>query len=298
MGTDIAPGLTLEDGTLVHDADFNALVGNATILPTAISAKTLKSDMSLGDELLINDSGTLKKVTGQQIVAMTTVPAGCMMDYAGSTEPLGWVFCYGQTLSRTTYAALFTAIGIAYGAGDGSTTFAVPDCRGRVTAGDDNMGGTTAGRLTDARCGIDGTVLGAAGGNQDHLLADTNIPAHTHTVPAHTHAGVDHLHYMDHSHNITSHAHFYNEVRSAIPTGLPVQSGGGGLYVVFNQTTGGMSGATNTGTATTPYTGAADRALTTGASAVLTTSNNSGSGTVTAHRNVQPTIIMNKIIKT
>lgn len=299
MGTDISPGITLHDGTLVHDADFNTLVSEATILATAISSKTLKSEMSLGDELLINDSGNLKKVTGQQIVAISAVPAGCMMDYAGATEPLGWTFCYGQELNRTTYAALFLAIGVTYGAGDGSTTFNVPDCRGRVTAGDDNMGGTAANRITDAKCGIDGTVLGAAGGTQDHLLADTNIPVHTHTVPAHTHPGVDHLHSMNnHQHGVGSHAHYYNEVRSGIATGLPVASGGGGLYVVFNQTTGSISAAYYTDGPNYASTGAADRALTSGNSAVLTTSNNSGSGTVSAHRNVQPTIIMNKIIKT
>ena len=126
MGTDIAPGPLLADGTLVHDADFNALVGDSTILATAISAKTLKTEMSLGDEFLINDSGILKKVTGQQVVAITTLPAGCVMDYAGTTEPLGWMFCFGQEISRTTYAALFAAIGTTYGAGDGIYLFPNP----------------------------------------------------------------------------------------------------------------------------------------------------------------------------
>ena len=75
------------------------------------------------------------------------VPAGCVMPYAGATAPDGWLLCHGQAVSRTTYADLFGAIGTAYGPGDGSTTFNLPDLRGRVAAGRDDMGGTDAGRL-------------------------------------------------------------------------------------------------------------------------------------------------------
>lgn len=88
--------------------------------------------------------------------------------------------CAGQTISRTTYAALFAVIGTTYGAGDGSTTFAVPDLRGRVPAGKDDMGGTAASRLTTAGGGVNGAVLGAAGGAQTHTLTEVQIPAHTH----------------------------------------------------------------------------------------------------------------------
>ena len=64
------------------------------------------------------------------------VPAGCIMPYAGATAPDGWLFCHGQAVSRSDYADLFIAIGTAYGAGDGSTTFNLPDLRGRVGRGD------------------------------------------------------------------------------------------------------------------------------------------------------------------
>jgi microcystin-dependent protein len=57
---------------------------------------------------------------------------GVLMPYAGATAPSGYLLCDGAAVSRTIYAALFTAIGTAYGAGDGSTTFNVPDLRGRV----------------------------------------------------------------------------------------------------------------------------------------------------------------------
>ena len=94
------------------------------------------------------------------------LPAGMLMPYAGSTEPTGWVFCYGQNLNRITYARLFTALGTTYGVGDGSTTFGMPDLRGRILAGKDDMGGTAASRITSGVSGITGTSLGATGGNQ------------------------------------------------------------------------------------------------------------------------------------
>jgi microcystin-dependent protein len=281
MGTDIQSGITFVDGNLYHDADFNAAVNNATLLPTAISDRSLKPTMSLGDELLINDAGTLRKVTGQQIALVAAVPAGCMMDYAGSTEPLGWVFCYGQLLNRVTYATLFAAIGTVYGAGDGSTTFAVPDCRGRVTAGDDNMGGTAANRITTAGSGIDGKVLGGAGGAESVALIITNLAAHTHSVPAHTHPGTDHLHTVpNHTHPITVYPSYQTGSEQVLQK----------RWVFWDTQTGGSTGGSGAFSTT-----AADRDLTTGNSAVLTTGSN---GTGTAHNNVQPTIVMNKIIKT
>lgn len=110
------------------------------------------------------------------------VPAGCVMPYAGATAPDGWLLCAGQAVSRATYADLFAAIGTAYGPGDGSTTFNVPDLRGRVAAGRDDMGGTDAGRLTGGVANR--TVLGGAGGAATHTLTTGEMPAHTHNVSA------------------------------------------------------------------------------------------------------------------
>ena len=63
------------------------------------------------------------------------VPPGAVIPYAGSSAPDGWLLCDGRTVSRTTYAALFAVIGVTYGAGDGNTTFALPNLQGRVAAG-------------------------------------------------------------------------------------------------------------------------------------------------------------------
>jgi microcystin-dependent protein len=76
---------------------------------------------------------------------------------------------------------LFAAIGTTYGAGDGSTTFAIPDLRGRAVAGQDDMGGASADRLTNQSGGVDGDTLGASGGAETHTLTTPQIPAHTHT---------------------------------------------------------------------------------------------------------------------
>jgi hypothetical protein len=89
------------------------------------------------------------------------VPTGVLNPYAGATAPAGWLLCFGQAISRTVYSTLFTAIGTTYGVGDGSTTFLLPDMRGRAVAGQDDMGGTSADRIThvqaDALGGVHGT---------------------------------------------------------------------------------------------------------------------------------------------
>jgi microcystin-dependent protein len=112
------------------------------------------------------------------------VPVGSVMPFAGSTAPANWLLCYGQAVSRTQYAGLFLTLGTTYGSGDGSTTFNLPDLRGRSISGVDNMGGSTANRVTAATSGITGTTLGAVGGTE-------NLTAHTHSNtlsdPGHQH---------------------------------------------------------------------------------------------------------------
>ena len=113
-------------------------------------------------------------------------PSGIVLPFAGGTAPTGWLLCGGQAVSRTTYSALFAAIGTAYGAGDGSTTFNVPDLRGTAIIGKDDMGGTAANRVTSGVSGIAATTLGARGGDErlhQHTHAATvTDPGHTHTA--------------------------------------------------------------------------------------------------------------------
>lgn len=106
------------------------------------------------------------------------IPSGALMPYAGSSAPNGWLLCDGSAVSRTTYAALFSAIGTSFGNGDGSTTFNVPDMRGRVPAGIDNMGGSSANRVTDSAA----DSVGGDFGSETHTLTESEIPEHNHSI--------------------------------------------------------------------------------------------------------------------
>jgi microcystin-dependent protein len=114
----------------------------------------------------------------------TYLPPGVIVSCAAPTAPTGWLFCYGQAVSRTSFGPLFSAIGTIYGAGDGSTTFNLPDLRGRVAAGKDDMGGIAASRLTNSGTGnpgVNGANLGATGGMDRHTLSTAQMPSHSHS---------------------------------------------------------------------------------------------------------------------
>ena len=99
---------------------------------------------------------------------------GIIKMYAGALPPNGWLFCDGSAVSRTTYAALFAVIGTAYGSGDGSTTFNLPDLRGRVPVG------TGTGTASDATS----HALGQTSGAETHTLTSgqSGVPAHKHSI--------------------------------------------------------------------------------------------------------------------
>lgn len=190
------------------------------------------------------------------IIASSAYPVGTIVDYAGDTAPSGWELCHGQGLQRVTYSDLFSAIGTVYGVGDGSTTFNIPDCRGRVSAGKDNMGGTSANRLTNP---VDGSNLNVSGGSETVTLIAAQIPELTGTAET---AGA-------HTHSINN------------GTGVVRQTSSGEDPIWGNQNPP-ASGSTSLSTAAG------------GAHTHDVTVNTNP--TPSAHNNVQPTIIMNKII--
>lgn len=95
-------------------------------------------------------------------------PAGSMMLWPTNTAPSGWLLADGTAVSRTTYATLFAVIGITYGAGDGSTTFNVPNLKGRVPVGRDAVQ-------------TEFDTLGEQGGAKTHTLTVGEMPAHQHS---------------------------------------------------------------------------------------------------------------------
>ena len=101
-------------------------------------------------------------------------PTGVMLPYGGTSAPSGWLLCQGQAVSRTTYSDLYAVIGTAFGAGDGSTTFNLPDLRGRIPVGLDSTDG-------------DFDTLGEEGGEKNHTLSTDEMPSHNHTQSSHAH---------------------------------------------------------------------------------------------------------------
>mgnify|MGYP003112427384 CR=1 FL=1 len=184
-----------------------------------------------------NSSGTVALTSD----VSASLPSGTIVPYAGSSAPSGYLLAYGQAVSRSTYSDLFSAIGTTYGVGDGSSTFNLPDLRGRTIAGQDDMGGSSADRLTNQTGGVNGDTLGGTGGSETHTLTEAQLAAHTHGAGSY---------------------------KASFPQGGASDSGGFG-----NQGSIGTGQLTVTGT-----------------------SGSTGSGS--AHNNVQPTIILNYIIKT
>lgn len=99
-----------------------------------------------------------------------TTPAGIIAGFGSNTPPSGWLVCDGSAVSRTTYAALFAAIATNFGAGDGSTTFNLPDGRGQVMAGK---------KAADPNFGVFGNV---AAGEVTHVLTAAENGPHAHNV--------------------------------------------------------------------------------------------------------------------
>jgi len=135
-----------------------------------------------------SDGSTWQKM-GASINGEVAIGAVFDWPWAIAQAPAQSVACYGQAILRSAFpelAAIASASGYPWGSGDGSTTFNLPDYRGRIGAGLDNMGGTAANRITTAVSGIAGTTLGAGGGAEGVTLSIAQIPAHNHAYTAPT----------------------------------------------------------------------------------------------------------------
>jgi microcystin-dependent protein len=122
----------------------------------------------------------------QTILIGSVIPPGVIQAFGGGTVPSGWLLCDGSTASRSTYAGLFAAVGIVHGEGNGSTTFHLPDLRGRFLRGADNMGTGAAGRDLGVGERTPANTGGATGATVGSVQAAETL-SHTHIQNAHSH---------------------------------------------------------------------------------------------------------------
>ena len=170
----------------------------ATNFPTSLDAltnpssgQTLNSPSHSAQHANSNDAiEALQTKVGVNSSAVTTShdykiriynPIGEITMWATSTAPTGWLIADGSAISRSTYSDLWGVLGTSYGAGDGSTTFNLPNLKGRVPVGRD--AGQT--EFSD---------MGETGGSKTHTLTSAEMPSHTHIQDAHTHTQDAHMH--------------------------------------------------------------------------------------------------------
>ena len=148
------------------------VVGNQNIydIKTFNTVPACTEDPSAGNDLV-----RLSYMQSYVAAQLSSAPVGTISIWPTDTAPSGTLLLAGAAVSRTTYADLFALIGTTYGSGDGSTTFNVPDFRGRAPHGKDNMGGSSANVLT-----LGGTTLGYKGGAEKHTMTTSEMPYHYH----------------------------------------------------------------------------------------------------------------------
>lgn len=170
----------IADGAVTTPKLADGAVTSAKIATNAIAQSNMQ-DNSVGTAELIANSVTLAKLAAE--VAQALNPAGSVIAFAGFVPPAGYLLCDGAAYSRTTYATLFAAIGDVNGQGDGSTTFNVPDLRGKFLRG---VSGTSG---NDPDAAARSSISGGNAGNNVGSIQGDQFASHNHGGGAHTHSG-------------------------------------------------------------------------------------------------------------
>jgi microcystin-dependent protein len=230
----------------------------------ALEVASDKSTAMKGDASVAGDFDVTGGITGTG-----SVPIGGGIIWFSDTLPgdANWAWANGQAISRTTYASAFAFFGTKYGAGNGTTTFNLPDLRDNVPVGKSTMGGTTAaGRITAGVTGGTANVLGNQIGEDQHKLVTAELPAHKHTLtdPGHSH-----------------------DLNARHTNGVEVDPTGNFLATLNLGSTGGY---TATATPLAKLNAGAIGNSTTG----ITMAN---AGTDAEHNNVQPSLVCNWVIR-
>ena len=174
-----APSFSFDGQTGGTIKTFNTVISN-----TFIADKTLTTSTQSTDEIILNrttgNTGVYKIPAEQFLSAVATPPIGSMMPYAGATSPSDWLMCDGSEKSRSTYSKLYAIIGTQFGTPSNTALFKLPDLRGRFPLGMDNMGGTSADRVTLQEA----DNLAGYSGTETKTIAKENIPDHEHNLKA------------------------------------------------------------------------------------------------------------------
>jgi len=203
-------------------------------------------------------------------------PVGEVTMWTTNTAPTGWLVCDGSAVSRTTYSGLFAVIGTVYGAGDGSTTFNLPNLKGRVVVGRDSA---------DA----DWDTLAETRGSKTHTLTSAEMPSHTHIQDAHGHGQNPHAHFMwlaTSSNGSHSHTYSWDDTST-------IQRGTGS----FSTASAPTPSTDNTSTAGSHTHDVIGYTANETATNIVTTATNQNTGGDGAHNNIQPSIVLNFIIR-
>ena len=265
-------------GTPDHVAFMTAATGGTILAYTTISP-ALSAAIAAGDRVF-TEEGDIRMQIPIDEEDLEVVPTGMVAPFAGSSPPDGWLLTDGGAYSRTEYANLFAEIGTEYGAGNGSTTFNVPNTTGRFPLG--------AGS---------GRSRGDTGGAATVTLSADEMPSHTHNGPSHSHTVAAHSHSLSsHSHSLSSHTHGYvdrySQGTQSLAASMPSLAADNSWINDPKTTSSGGSGSTgsagggNTGSGGAGSTGSAGGGST----------NAAGGGE--AHENMPPFVVFNFMIKT
>jgi microcystin-dependent protein len=185
VGSDLQLVSTHSDSTAAHGAT-GAVVGTTntqTLTNKTLTSPKINENVAVtatATEINILDGVTastteinyLDGVTSNiqtQFDNIQTVPSGVITAFGGSSAPTGYLLCDGTAVSRTTYSALYAVVGTTYGSGDGSTTFNVPNLKGKVAVGRDS-----------SQSEFD--ALGETSGEKTVTLTEAQMPSHTHSL--------------------------------------------------------------------------------------------------------------------
>lgn len=251
LGTAALPGLSVTGDT--NTGIYSPGADQLSISVGGVQAVAVNADTSVNFAGPVAAAGALAVAGAYSGGTGQIIPSGMPLPWLTDTAPTGYLFLNGQAISRTTFAGLFSIFSTGFGAGDGTTTFNLPDFRDVTLVGKTTMGGTTARGLISH---LTITALGAVVGEEQHTLTLNETATHSHTATV----------------TDTGHTHAIIGVGGAVANG---NQGGGG---------GNIAGAVINPVTTSSLTG------------ISVTNSNQGGGL--AHNNVQPSIVVNWIVKT